>query len=69
MSYTYHTLAKHRNDTFKEAGSGIGATFAPVWPLLRIDYILTPDKSQCIDHTILKLSLSDHYPVTAEVII
>ncbi len=69
MSYTYHTLAKHRNDTFKEAGSGFGATFAPVWPLLRIDYILTPDKSQCLDHTILKLSLSDHYPVSAEVII
>ena len=69
ISYTYHTLAKRRNDTFKEAGSGFGATFAPVWPLLRIDYILTPDKSQCLRHTIHKTALSDHYPVSAEVII
>lgn len=69
MSYTYHTLAKRRNDTFKEAGSGFGATFIPIWPLLRIDYILAPDQSQCLRHTIHKTTLSDHYPVTAEVII
>ena len=69
MSYTYHTLAKQRKDTFKEAGSGFGATFAPVWPLLRIDYMLVPDVTQCLNHTILKIPLSDHYPVSAEVII
>ncbi len=69
MSYSYHTLAKSRKDTFKEAGSGFGATFAPIWPLLRIDYLLVPDQAQCIRHTIHKIPLSDHYPVKAEVII
>ncbi len=69
MSYTYHTLAKHRKDTFEEAGTGFGATFAPVWPLLRIDYILVPDDSQPLHHTIHKSGLSDHYPVTAHIII
>lgn len=69
MSYTYHTLAKNRKDTFEEAGKGFGATFVPMWPLLRIDYLLVPSDAQCITHTIHKESLSDHYPVSSEVII
>lgn len=69
MSYTYHALAKHHKDTFEEAGSGFGATFIPIWPLLRIDYILVPTDSECIRHTVHKTGLSDHYPVSAEVII
>lgn len=69
MSYTYHTLAKNRKDTFEETGKGFGATFIPVWPLLRIDYLLVPEDSQCITHTVNKTRLSDHYPVSAEVII
>lgn len=69
MSYTYHTLAKNRQDTFKEAGKGFGGTFLPVWPLLRIDYILVPRDVECVNHTVHKTPLSDHYPVTAEVII
>ncbi len=69
MSYTYHTLSKNRKDTFEEAGKGFGATFIPMWPLLRIDYLLVPEDSQCITHTVIKETLSDHYPVSAEVII
>lgn len=69
MSYTYHTLAKNRKDTFKEAGKWFGGTFIPVWPLLRIDYILVPRDVECVEHIIHKTPLSDHYPVTAEVII
>ena len=69
MSYTYYTLAKHHKDTFEEAGSGFGATFIPVWPLLRIDYLLVPTDSECIRHSVHKTELSDHYPVSAEVII
>ena len=69
MSYTYHTLAKNRKDTFKEAGKWFGGTFIPVWPLLRIDYILVPRDVECIEHTIHRTPLSDHYPVTAEVIL
>ena len=69
MSYTYHTLAKNRKDTFREAGSGFGATFIPVWPLLRIDYLLVPAAAECTNHTIHKESHSDHYPVTCSVIL
>lgn len=69
MSYTYHTLAKNRKDTFREAGSGFGATFIPVWPLLRIDYLLVPTAAECTEHTIHKIKLSDHYPVSSSVIL
>lgn len=69
MSYTYHTLAKNRKDTFKEAGKWFGGTFIPVWPLLRIDYILVPGDVECVEHIIHKMPFSDHYPVTAEVVI
>lgn len=69
MSYTYHTLAKKRKDTFEEAGKGFGATFATLWPLLRIDYILVPQDAGCTTHNILKINLSDHYPVISEIII
>ena len=69
MSYTYHTLAKKRQDTFEEAGSGFGGTFRPIWPLLRIDYILAPQNATCLSHTIHKLNLSDHYPTFAEIVV
>ncbi len=69
MSYTYHTLARHHKDTFKEAGSGFGATFIPIWPLLRIDYLLVPSDAECINHTVHRTTLSDHYPVSSEIII
>lgn len=69
MSYTYHTLARRHKDTFEEAGSGFGATFIPVWPLLRIDYLLVPQEAECLHHTVHKSTLSDHYPVTASVIL
>ena len=65
MSYAYHTLAKNRKDSFKEAGKGFGGTFIPVWPLLRIDYVLMPQEAECISHTIHKIRYSDHYPVTS----
>lgn len=69
MSFTYHTLAKNRKDTFEEAGKGFGATFATLWPLLRIDYILVPQDAGCATHNAQKISLSDHYPVISEIII
>lgn len=69
MSYTYHTLSKNRQDTFEEAGSGFGGTFRPIWPLLRIDYILVPQDATCLSHTIHKLKLSDHYPAIAEIVV
>lgn len=69
MSFTYHMLAKERKDSFKESGKGFGATFIPLWPLLRIDYILYPKEFGSISHQTHKIKLSDHYPISSEIII
>ncbi len=69
VSYTYHRLSKGRKDSFREAGNGFSGTFIPVWPLLRIDYILFPDEYEGTKHTTHKIRYSDHYPISAEIII
>lgn len=69
VSYTYHRLVSGRKDSFREAGKGFGGTFVRLWPLLRIDYILYPKEFDCSGHETDKIQLSDHYPVSADIII
>lgn len=66
-SYTYQRLIKGHDDTFCRAGKGFGATYAALWPLLRIDYIFMPDGSGTCSHKTPKIRFSDHYPVIADV--
>ena len=66
MSYTYYRMTRGRTDTFVEAGHGFGATFAGLWPMLRIDYILAPESFSPLNHSTPRVDLSDHYPVIAE---
>ena len=63
MSYSYFRMTRGRKDSFREAGQGFGATFARLWPMLRIDYILFPDRFRALDHQTPRLKFSDHYPV------
>ena len=67
MSYTYYRMTRGRKDTFKESGNGFGATFATLWPMLRIDYILCPKSWRPIIHETPRLPLSDHYPVVSTI--
>lgn len=67
MSYTYYRMCKGRKDAFVEAGQGFGATFATLWPILRIDYVLFPEEFEAVDHDIPRIPFSDHYPVITEI--
>ena len=67
MSYTYTKLMKGRKDTFREAGRGFSATYKPLWPFVRIDYILCPDEMAPCLHTTPRVPFSDHYPVVATI--
>lgn len=67
MSYSYFRMTRGRRDSFREAGKGFGATFARLWPLLRIDYILLPDRFRTLDHETYRIGFSDHYPVITTV--
>ena len=63
MSYSYFRMTRGRKDSFREAGHGFGATFARMWPLLRIDYMLIPERFRTLSHETPRLKFSDHYPV------
>lgn len=67
MSYTYYRMTRGRKDAFVEAGNGFGATFATLWPALRIDYVLYPESFKAISHDIPRVPYSDHYPVITEI--
>ena len=65
-SYTYHILKNNFQDAFIEKGSGIGATFYKVLPLLRIDYCLADKRLAITGCSVIKEKLSDHYPVITD---
>jgi endonuclease/exonuclease/phosphatase family metal-dependent hydrolase len=63
-SYTYQRIAKELEDTFSQAGSGLGATYVRV-PFFRIDNILYSKDFEAKIHTVHPYQLSDHLAVTA----
>jgi endonuclease/exonuclease/phosphatase family metal-dependent hydrolase len=63
VSYTYQIIKEDLNDSFTEAGTGIGNTYLGKFPSFRIDYILHSDDIKCVDYDIPRVELSDHYPV------
>lgn len=67
MSYTYQRMIRGRKDSFKEAGNGFGATFSLLWPMLRIDYIMMPDRCKGLSYEVERLPFSDHYPVVSTI--
>ncbi len=67
MSYTYSRMKRGRKDSFREAGSGFGATYARMWPVLRIDYIMLPERFEAILHQTPRVDYSDHYPVISTI--
>jgi len=69
LSNVYYVLATDKKDSFKECGSGIGTTYAGVIPALRIDYILADDRLDIIDHQIHKGNYSDHYAISAKIVL
>jgi endonuclease/exonuclease/phosphatase family metal-dependent hydrolase len=62
-SYTYHVLKNDLQDAFLEKGTGIGASFYKVLPMLRIDYCLADKRLAITGCAVIKEKLSDHYPV------
>lgn len=66
MSYTYTQLKRGRKDSFVEAGKGLGGTYSVLWPFIRIDYVLYPDKFSAVSHRVEKIRCSDHYPIITE---
>jgi len=64
-SYTYFLFREYLNDSFLDAGMGLGKTYISNWPWLRIDYIFYSDELQVDKFNICRKKLSDHYPLQA----
>lgn len=65
-SYTYFRIRGDRKDAFREAGKGIGRTFANLAPTLRIDYIMADKRFEVLQYKRDILPYSEHYPVIAD---
>ena len=63
MSYTYQQLKRGKKDSFVEAGKGLGGTYSGLWPFIRIDYVLFPEKCEALYHKVERKRFSDHYPI------
>lgn len=65
QSYSYRQLSQGLKDAFREAGTGLGTTYAGKIPALRIDYQLYSPALQALDQDIRTERLSDHHSVVA----
>jgi len=65
VSYVYHHIRKGLKDAFVEAGRGLGKTYSQIFPSYRIDYILYSRSMKALDFKTMHADYSDHYPVSA----
>lgn len=68
-SYTYHLISKNMEDAFLKNGLGAGKTYNGIFPAFRIDYILCSPQLKTASYTKHPFNLSDHFPVSAKVIL
>ncbi|MHC2991431.1 endonuclease/exonuclease/phosphatase [Pontibacter sp. HJ8] len=70
FSYTYQELVKELNNSFEEAGNGVGATYNGPLPFLRIDNQFYSEGLEAYDFkTHYEMGLSDHFPISATYVI
>lgn len=68
-SYTYSTLSDNMKDAFVEKGFLLGRTYPHLLPTLRIDYILASKPFKVQQFETIPSTLSDHYPLVADVVL
>lgn len=61
-SWAYHQVYDILKDSFLEKGFGSGISYNGKIPLLRIDYIFVPEKSDVLKVKSHRINFSDHYP-------
>lgn len=69
VSYSYRQIANELDDTFVDAGSGLGQTHSQMLPMLRIDYIFHSKEFQTIENKTIDKDYSDHFPIVARFIL
>ncbi len=67
LSYTYHTLRKNLDDTFLDAGKGLGVSYNGNIPYLKIDNILVDKHFKALSSKVSRVDYSDHFPMVSEI--
>lgn len=65
VSYSYRQIDNVLDDSFVDAGKGLGQTHTQLLPLLRIDFIFHSIAFKAIEHRTIDKDYSDHFPVVA----
>ncbi len=63
LSHTYEQIQNILEDSFVEAGLGIGTTYNGKLPGLRIDYIFKDAQVKASNFEEIEVDFTDHYPV------
>lgn len=66
LSYAYEQLKCNLQDSFLEAGFGLGITHTSGYPFMRIDYIFTSPVFETTGYQTIERELSDHYPIVVD---
>ncbi len=69
VSYTYQKIKGDLNDAFVKSGKGIGNTYRGNFPSFRIDFIFHSRNIQSTDYQTHRIDLSDHYPVSCNLVL
>ena len=67
VSYAYEKIGKGLQNAFVQKGYGIGDTYGSLAPTLRIDNIFLDKQFKIEQFTRIRKSLSDHYPIIADI--
>lgn len=62
-SQSYRALKKGFNDSYVSKGNGIGKTYSHRRYPLRLDYFLSNEQIEVVNHENFNLNLSDHEPI------
>jgi endonuclease/exonuclease/phosphatase family metal-dependent hydrolase len=65
FSNAYHRMKRGMQDTYSEAGHGLGTTYYLKGIPYRIDYILSDPAFEVSDHRTYDVGFSDHLPLSA----
>ncbi len=63
VSYVYHTMKGHLQDSFVENGSGFGGTYHGLPVPFRIDFLFHSSSIINLKYQEFKVPYSDHYPI------
>jgi hypothetical protein len=69
LSYSYQILKRNLNDAFIQSGHGVGRTYVGKLPSFRIDNIFYADKFESYNFTTHDFILSDHLPISCDLVV